>query len=190
MAEGLRELGRFDEAEAALAPFPESDPVARASRVRIALDRGDAQAAETLLETGPSDDVDLALLRGRFALARGDGPEAVRQFRIAYQLAPTLREAILGLGQAFRNTGDLDTAAPLTEEARKHERLSSLILKAAVLSNRDDPVLMKELGAACADIGRLYEARAWYNLAVKRDPLDPQAQEGLAGVKERIKTAK
>ncbi len=187
MAEGLRELSRFDEAEAALAPLPDSDPVARASRVRIALDRGDPQTADRLLETGPADDVDLALLRGRFALARGDGPEAVRQFRIAYKLAPTLREAVLGLGQALKNTGDLAAAAPLTEQARKHERLGSLVQKAAVDKHRDDPILMRDLGAACADLGRLPEARAWYNLAVTRDPLDTEAQEGLGRVKQLMK---
>jgi tetratricopeptide (TPR) repeat protein len=190
MAEGLRELGRLDEAESALAPLPESDPIARASKVRIALDRGDVQAADTLLETGPTDDIDLALLRGRFALARGDGPEAVRQFQIAYNLAPTLREAVLGLGQALKNTGELAVAAPLTEEVRKHERLGSLVQKAAIEKNRDDPSLTRELAAACADLGRLHEARAWYNLAVTRDPLDTQAQEGLAQVNERLKQLK
>jgi tetratricopeptide (TPR) repeat protein len=187
MAEGLRELGRFDEAEAAIQPLPESDPVARASRVLIALDRGDVQTADTLLETGPNDDVELALLRGRFALARGDGPEAVRQFQIAYNLAPTLREAVLGLSQALKNTGDLKAAAPLAVESRKHERLATLIQKAAVESNRSDRALMRDLGAACADLNRLEEARAWYNLAVSEDPFDNEAQEGLARVKERIK---
>ena len=43
LAEGLRQLNRLDEAEAALAPLPEADPEARAVRVRIALDRGDDQ---------------------------------------------------------------------------------------------------------------------------------------------------
>jgi Flp pilus assembly protein TadD len=190
MAEGLRDLGRFDEADAALAPLPESDPVARAGRVRIALDRGDAQTANSLLEAGPTNDVELALLRGRFALARGDGPEAVRQFRIAHDLNPNLREAVLGLGQALKNTGDLAGAAPFTEEARKHERLGSLVQKAAAEKNRDDPALIRDLGAACADLGRLPEARAWYSLAVNRDPLDTKAQAGLAQVDARLKSVR
>jgi tetratricopeptide (TPR) repeat protein len=186
LAEGFRELARLDEADAALAPLPDSDPAARASRVRIALDRGDVQTADTLLEMGPSEDVDLALLRGRFALARANGPEAVRQFGIAYKLAPNLRESVLGLSQALKNTGELKAAVPLAEEARKHERLGALIQKAAVEKNRDDPALMRDLGAVCLDLGRLHEARAWYNLAVTRDILDTQAQEGLARVKEQI----
>jgi tetratricopeptide (TPR) repeat protein len=183
-AEGLRELARFDEAEAVLTPLPESDPVARATRVRIALDRGDDQAADTLLAGGPADDLNLALLRGRFALARGNGPEAIRQFRIAHDRAPNLREAVLGLGQALKTTGDLAAAAPLLEEARRHERLGSLVQKAAVLKNRDDPALMRDLGEACAALGRNLEARAWYNLAITKDPLDTQAQQALARLKE------
>jgi tetratricopeptide (TPR) repeat protein len=184
LAEALRELGRFDEAVAALAPLPESDPRARSARVRLALEQGDDQLAESLLAGGPADNLDLALLRGRFALARGDGPEAVRQFRIAHDQAPNLREAVLGLGQALKTTGDLAAAAPLLEEARKHEKLGSLIQRAAAEKNRDDPALMHELGAACADVGRIPEARAWYNLAITRDPLDTRAQQALARLQD------
>lgn len=184
MAESLRELHRLDEAEAALAPLPESDVAARAARVRLALDRGDDQGAEALLAAGPADDVDLAMLRGRFALARGDGEEAVRQYRIAYGKAPNLREAVLGLGQALKTTGKLDEATPLLEEARKHERLASLVVKAAVEKDRDDPALMRDLGEVCTDLGRFAEARAWYNLAITRDILDIKAQEGLGRAKD------
>ncbi len=183
LAEALRQMSRFDEAEKALKPLPDSDSVARATRVRLALDRGDDQTADSLLSGGPADNIDLALLRGRFALARGDGPEAARQFRIAHNKAPNLREAVLGLGQALKSVGD-PGAGPLLEEAQKHERLGSLIQRAAVEKNRDDPALMRDLGAACAAIGRYPEARAWYNLAITKDPLDTAAQQGLARVKE------
>ena len=185
LAEGLRDLSRPDEAEAALAPLPDSDPLARAARVRIALDRGEDQRAEALLAEGPSDDLDLALLRGRFAQARGDSAEAARQFRIAYQKAPHLREPVLGLGQALKASGDLAAAAPLLDEAGRHERLGTLLQRAAVEQNRDDPILMNDLGDACLALGRLAEARSWYNLAVTRDPLDARAQSGLARVRDR-----
>jgi tetratricopeptide (TPR) repeat protein len=190
LAEGFRELHRLDEAESMLVPLPDSDPRARAARVRIALDRGDDQVAEALLAAGPADDVDLALLRGRFALARGDGPEAVRQFRIAYQKDPNLREAVLGLGQSLQTTGDLAAAAPLLEEARKHERLGTLIVKAGAEKDRDDPALMRDLGEACAALGRFPEARTWYNLAITRDPFDIQAQDGVRRLKELEAKAK
>ncbi|WP_435009232.1 tetratricopeptide repeat protein [Tundrisphaera lichenicola] len=182
-ADALRDLGRFDEAESVLAPLPDSDPDARAARVRIALDRGDPARAEELLEAGPSDHLGLALLRGRLALVQNRGDEAVRQFRIAFAKAPNLRESVLGLGQALQTTGDQAAATPILEEARKHEQLGSLIQKAAVQANRSDTGLIRELGEACAAIGRLPEARAWYNLAISRDPLDIRAQQALARLK-------
>jgi tetratricopeptide (TPR) repeat protein len=183
-ADALRELNRFDEAESVLAPLPESDPDARAARVRIALDRGDPSAAEALLESGPPDHLGLALLRGRLALVQNNGPVAIRQFKAAYEQSPNLREAILGLGQAYQTTGDKAAATPLLEEARKHERLGTLVQRAAVESNRSDPALIRELGEACAAVGRIAEARAWYNLAISRDPFDTQAQLGLARLKD------
>ena len=183
-ADALRDLGRFDEAEAVLAPLPESDPDARAARVRIALDRGDPARAEALLDAGPSDHLDLALLRGRLALVQNNAPEAVRQFRIAHDKAPNLRESVLGLGQALQAVGDQAAATPLLEEARKHERLGGLVQRAAVEANRSDLDLIRDLGDACAAVGRFPEARAWYNLAISRDPLDTGAQRGLARLKE------
>ncbi len=179
-AEGLRELSRLDDAEATLAPLPESDPDARAARVRLALARGDDDAAEALLAGGPADHLGLALLRGQLALARNDGPGALRHFRVAYERAPERREAVFGLGKAFQLTGDADAAAPYLEAARKQDRLATLVQKAAIVANRDDPALVHDLGAACAAIGRLPEARAWYELAIARDPGDAKAQEGLA----------
>jgi tetratricopeptide (TPR) repeat protein len=183
MANGLRELRRYDEAEAVLTPLPDSDSAARATRVRIALDRGEDQLAESLLAGGPTEDVDLALLRGRFALARGEGAEAVRQYRISYEKAPGLREAVLGLGQALKSIGD-PAAGPLLEEGRKHERLNTLVQKAASEKNRDDPALARDLGEACAALGRFHEAKGWYNLAITRDPFDIAAQDGLGRAKE------
>jgi hypothetical protein len=41
---------------------------------------------------------------------------------------------------------------------------------------------MRDLGDACAAVGRFPEARAWFNLAISRDPLDSKAQQGLARV--------
>ena len=189
LAEGLREAHRLDEAEATLAPLGLDDPDARAARVRLALARGEDAAAEALLAGGPADHLALALLRGRFALVRGDGPEALRQHRIADRLAPHTREPAFGLGQALQMTGDSAAAAPYLDEARKHDRLGTLIQKAATPANRADPALMRDLGAACFDVGRLPEARAWYNLAIDKDPSDAQAQEGRARVDQAARSA-
>ncbi len=172
------DMSRLDEAEATLAPLPESDPDARAIRVRMALARGDDQRAETLLDGGPDDHAGLALLRGQLALARGDAKAALHHFRIAYRKAPFLREAVFGLGKALQINGD-PTAATYLDQALKLDLLGTLMQKAAVNANRADPDLIRDLGAACASVGRIPEARAWYNIAIDRDPLDIKAT-GLA----------
>jgi hypothetical protein len=38
---------------------------------------------------------------------------------------------------------------------------------------------MRRIGAACAAMDRYPEARAWYKLAIARDPLDSEAQQAL-----------
>ena len=42
-----------------------------------------------------------------------------------------------------------------------------------------DADLMRQIGAACAALGRKEEARAWYKLAIGLDPLDSIAQQAL-----------
>ena len=188
-ADALRELSRFDEAESVLAPLPESDPDARAARVRIALDRGDPSAAEALLESGPSDHLGLALLRGRLALVHNDGkPRPSASSRRPTTSRPTSARRSSAWARRYQTTGDKAAATPLLEEARKHERLGTLIQRAAVEANRSDPALIRDLGDACAAVGRIPEARAWYNLAISRDPLDTQAQQALARLNYRKAT--
>jgi hypothetical protein len=51
------------------------------------------------------------------------------------------------------------------------------------MSNRDDPALVLALGSACEKAHLYPVARAWYNLAVERDPLDPDAQKALFRLK-------
>lgn len=178
-ASSYLDLSKFDAAEAALAPLPDSDPEARVVRVRIALGRGDDQAVEDLLAEGPDDHPGLALLRGQLALARGDGKGALHHFRIAYKQAPFQREAVFGLGKALQLNGD-PTAATYLDQATKLDQLGTVMQKAAVEANRADPQLARDLGAACAAVGRIPEARAWYGIAVARDPLDLKAQQALA----------
>ena len=80
LADAYYRLNRLDEAERVLEALSASDPGARAKRIAIALamDRGDFAGAESLLAEGDGSTVDLARLRGQFALNRRDGPAAVR----------------------------------------------------------------------------------------------------------------
>lgn len=179
LAEGLRRLDRRDEAERVLAPLPASDPDARARRALIALDRGDIGAVESLLAGGPADHPLLAKLRGQLAISRGDFPAAVAHLRRAYRADPTDRAVQQGLGSALRRTGDEVAAGPLLAAARRHDALTPLISRASSPEAGADPALPAKLGAACEAAGRLYEARAWYKIAVARDPLDRPAQQSV-----------
>jgi Flp pilus assembly protein TadD len=178
LAEALRRLNRPAEAEAALKPLPASDLDARLLLVRLALDRGDLRTAESHLADGPADDPDLDRLRGRLALARHDAAEAVHQFRIAYEADPEHRETLSGLGLALRTAGD-PSATTYLEAAARYDALAQLLERVSREGGCDDVALLRRLGAACEAIGRRPEARAWYGLALARDPLDPDAQRAL-----------
>jgi Flp pilus assembly protein TadD len=178
LAEMLRRLSRFDEAEATLGPLGADDGDARAVRVQIALDRGDEKVAETLLEGGPRAHVGLALLRGRRAIARHEDKAAVAAFREAVAAEPNNRDAIFGLAHALQRVDEKEASAYL-ELSSRYERLGTLVQRAAAPGAAKDAALVRELGAACAAIGRLPEARAWYAIAVKMDPFDSEAQQAL-----------
>lgn len=180
LAESLRQINRLSDAEATLAPLPPDDADARAIRVRMAIDRSDDAAIDALLAEGPAEHLDLALLRGRVALARGEGPAAVDAFRIAHRLDPISREANQGLARALTLVGKPDEAAPFQKLLPRFDRLETLMQKAAVVKNREDPALIRDLGAACLALGRRPEAHAWYRLAVRADPADVEAQRGAA----------
>jgi Flp pilus assembly protein TadD len=159
-----RDFARVEAELARLGRLREPTSLDRLLHAQLAIARGrvDPARAEALLDAGPSDHLGLALLRGRLALVQNNAPEAVRQFRIAHDKAPNLRESVLGLGQALQAVGDQAAATPILEEARKHERLGGLVQRAAVEANRSDPGLIRDLGDACAAVGRFPEARAWY----------------------------
>jgi tetratricopeptide (TPR) repeat protein len=179
LAENYRRMGLLDDAEAALKPLAETDPQARAMRIMLALDRHQDSRAEQMLASGPADDPALARLRGKLALARRDGKAAVRFFRIAQADDPENRDALFGLINALTMIGDNQSAAPLRETAKNVELLNTLVQRAASAQGRNDHKLLQELGAACAALGHYAEARAWYRVAIARDPLDTQSQQAL-----------
>lgn len=179
LADNLRRLSRWTEAESTLAPITDADPDARAVRARIALDRGDDATAEELLAGGAPGHAELARMRGRLALARRDGPAAVKHFQAALAADPDHRDAVFGLGQALAMAGDPAAAAPYIAAARDHDALGTLMQRASTPEGRKDPELMRALGAACEKIHRTPEARAWYDLAIRTNPLDQQAQKAL-----------
>jgi tetratricopeptide (TPR) repeat protein len=185
IADNYRRMGLIDDAETAIAPLPDSDLDALAISVMLAIDRHQDDKAEQLLASVPAGDPTLAKLRGRLALARRNAPSAVRCFQLAYAHAPDDRDALLGLVNALTMIGDDKSAAPLREIAKNFELINSLVQRAAMPSERQNPRLLRDLGAACAAAGRDPEARGWYRLAIARDPLDIESQQALFQIDNR-----
>ncbi|MBX6314711.1 MAG: tetratricopeptide repeat protein [Isosphaeraceae bacterium] len=179
LADNLRRMTHFEEAEATLAPLPASDPDALALRVQMAIDQGDLAAAQQLLAAGPADHPDLARIRGRLALARRDVPAAIRSYRIALKGDPYNRDAVLGLSQALRLAGKTEEAETYAQLVRELDTLSGLLQRASNPAARRDPKLPIELGATCAAAGLIPQARAWYQVAISLDPLNTEAQQAL-----------
>jgi tetratricopeptide (TPR) repeat protein len=179
LAENHRRMGQNDIAESVLAPLGPDDWAAGALRAQIAIDRQEQDRAERLLAQAQSDEPALARLRGRLALSNRDAPRAWRHFRIAFKSDPEDHETVFGLICSLELAGQSEAAGPLRELARKLERLSTLVHRAATAKARQDPALLRDLGAACAALHRDPEARAWYELAIGLDPLDSESQRAI-----------
>ena len=179
LVDGLQSLGRLEEADSVLAPLPDTDPEARARRALLALETGDTERADQLLAGGPAGHPGLAKARGQLALTRGDPAGAMRHLRIALAARPDDFGVLSALATALRVSGDEESGRRYLEAAHRHTALTPLIVRATTPQGADDPRLPARLGAACEAAGRLAEARAWYRLAIGRDPLDSKSQQAV-----------
>ena len=179
LADTYRRLNRPDSAERLLAELPPSDPDARVIRIRMAQDRGDDRAIESLLEAGPDDHPGLARSRGRMALAHRDFAAAIRYFRLVLDAEPNDRDTLFNLATAMTLTGDLAAAKSLRKAANDHDNLESLIEQVSQPSKHEDLAILRALGAAYEALHRRLEARAWYRLALACDPLNAEVQKAL-----------
>ncbi len=184
LAENERRMGQNDSAESVLAPLPSDDPQAIAIRAQIAIDRPDPERAERLLAHAKSDDPALARLRGKLALTKRDALGAERHFRAAFQVDPDDRETVFGLICALELAGKSEAAAPFRELARKLDRLSTLVHRAATPEARREPALLRDLGAACAALDRSALAKGWYEQAIALDPTDSESQKAIHRLRE------
>jgi predicted Zn-dependent protease len=179
LAEGLRRLGRHDEAQRLLEPLPDIDLEARVQRTQLALDQGDLERAEQLVAGGPADDAWLAQLRGQRALKAGDAASALRYFQAAYKAKPDDYITLSGLATALRQTGQDKAAEPFLAQMRHYTAMPALVDRLLAAKAATDVDLQRRLGSICEAIGRRSEARAWYRLAAASDPLDSEAQQAL-----------
>lgn len=186
LADNYRRLGLYDEAEAALEPLADDDVEALAARVMIAMDRHEEDRAEALLDTGPPDDPELARIRGRVALARRDGREAVHQYQLAYAADPENRDTLFGLINALELTGDAQAAASPRRAAKLLDEFNTVVQRMSTREARNDPNMVSVAAAACEALGLIPEARGWYKLAIGRDPLDAASQHALFRLNEKF----
>jgi tetratricopeptide (TPR) repeat protein len=182
LAESYELTYDFDLAERLLRPLQDDDPDARALRVRLAIDQGQADAAERLARGGPADHVRLNVLRGQLALQRSDPKRAATAFRAAIGRDPGDRDAARGLGQALQALGD-PRATEFLHRAGQYDKLRRTI-QDSVSTIKTDPALLTKLADLCASLNRTAEARVWFRLAIERDPLDTHAQQGLGRLGE------
>jgi Flp pilus assembly protein TadD len=155
----------------------------------IAFDQNDLVTAQQILDKGPADSPELARLRGRLAVMNKDGQTALAYFQKANAADPDNRDTLFYLGLALRMTRQDQAAKPFFEKARKLDLLEALVKRAASDKARENPHLALELGAACEAVGRIPEARAWYKVAINRDPLDIEAQKAMALLEQRQASA-
>jgi tetratricopeptide (TPR) repeat protein len=184
LATSYRLSTEFDEADKVLLPLPDTDPDARVIRIRLALDRGEIEAAEELARHGPENHAGLNLLRGEFALHGADPQQAATYFRAVLESDPYDRDALYGLGLSLKKLGDPGARGYL-DIAFGHDRLKRAI-QDSVSTIRTDPQLFDHLGEMCESVNRPDEARTWYQLAISRDPLDTRAHQAVARLEKRI----
>lgn len=184
LADALRQLGRYDQAEETLAPLDQTDPDVVSLRVDLATAQGDSDAIERLLGMVPEDHAKLARQRGLLALARRDYPGALKHLRIADQAEPNSRDVLLGLSQALRGLGETEPAEKLLKRVAAQHAIRTLLIR-RVDHPATTPDDFRELGAACEAADWIDEARAWYRLAISASPLDAQAQQALYRLRTR-----
>jgi predicted Zn-dependent protease len=178
LAEALRQPGQTTAALETLAPLPDTDPAARAARAALALATGDRTAAAALLAGGPADFPALNRLRGELAMARGDFRAAIGAFRAALVAEPTNPAVKYRLAMALTAAGDRAAAEPLLAAVQLHNELGKLLHRARTEGLSDETLALR-IGLACAEAGRPFEARAWLNWFIARNPLEPRAQAAL-----------
>jgi len=179
LAEGLRRLGRVDEAQRFLQPLPDLDPEVRALRAELVRDQGDLENMERLLAGGPVDHPRLAQLRGQLALKRGDGAAALGHFQAAYVAKPDDPVTLTGLATALKLTGQTKAAEPIRDWIRNYDAMHALVNRLVAAQAASDADLQRRLGSLCEAMGRRSEARAWFRRVIASNPLDAEVQQAL-----------
>ena len=134
---------------------PEPDRVkARINLAKLEMIQGKAEPAEAqvdqVLEIDPKN-IDAQYLKGRLALARRDGDEAVSRFRAVTEAHPDHLDGYIGLANAHVLDKNYDLALDVLKTALKRAPNSAKILKGMVRVN----ILKKDTRAAEENLKQL-----------------------------------
>ena len=114
----------------------------------------------------------------------GDHAAAIRHFREALTDAPYDRVAISELGKALVLAGDRPAASEYQTQARRLDDVYNLINRVSRPDRENQLSDLTRLGKACEAAGLREEAQGWYELAIAREPLDAEAQQGLRRLRD------
>ncbi len=99
-------------------------------------------------------------------------------FQVRASPDPRDRDALHDLGAVLHRLGDPE-ASEFLRLAALRDRLKRIIVECGN-SRKIDLKIFSQLGQICESLGRLDQARVWYQVAIKWDPLDSEAQRSLA----------
>lgn len=182
---GLARLALRDDelslAQEKLQPVVEQYPELAEAQVRwgqLLLRLGDEEAFQTW-ETRSQDMVsehpDAWVVRGEWALQRGEREVAARCFWEALRRHPNHRTALYQLGQLLQSWQRETEAVALLE---RHERLTELTrLLDTIYGRRDNTEAMRQAAERLESLGRLWEAWGWYEVIVNTEPQLSWARE-------------
>jgi tetratricopeptide (TPR) repeat protein len=176
--------GMENRVERTLDTLPPSDLAAAAIRIELRLNHGRISEAVALLDQSPRHRPELARLRGRIALMRGDVASAIDHFKNALSDEPYDRVSLSELGRALLIKGEKTSAAIYLAQARRLDDVYNFVVKVRRPDQENRASDPAHLGRLCEAAGLLAEARGWYLLAIARDPLDAQAQQALWRLRE------
>ncbi len=179
LAETLRQLGLHDEVASVLGRLPLSDPEARAIRVRIAADQGDVDDVERLTGDDADDHPVLARMRAGLSISRRDLPGACRHLRAALAGDPHNRGVLFHLGDTLIKSGQVQEGQRYVTAAKAHDALFDLIERGSKPGRQGDTHLLASIAESSLRLGLLAEARAWYLIALERDPSNSDIQEAI-----------
>jgi len=156
--DGLQRTGRMDALDAAIEQLPEAI----------------------------QDDLRFEVHRGRVAQEQGDWERAADHYRAAFEANPIDPTILHRLGQALRNSGRAEEAAPLLEAVATYKQAVTecrdLYREANALPDLGlvpRPDLNRRLADLRLRMLRPAEARAWLRLAADARPDDPEIRAAL-----------